>query len=289
MSIKIINSLKECVQDYDAFIMGINGVILNNDLSLENAIQTLRVLSRLEKTIVLFSNTPLRIRDVMKQLEIVNIPPSLYQIIITAGEEAYQHLEDKADPFHASLGSNCYFLGPTQEARFLNGLDIYRVPNIDEADFILTYGYDATSDDRDGYKELLQKGLQLKLPMVCINPNVIGIKNGRIEPRPGQVAAYYTQRGGRVFSHGKPNRPMYVKLFDELGHFERKRMLIIGDSLDTDMKGAHMNHIDSLLLDSIVLHKELLIRQKSISLQEISDILAKTLYHPTYLMSSLMF
>ncbi len=289
MPIKIINGLKDCAQEYDAFIMGINGVILNDDHSLENAIQTLRALSRLEKTIVLFSNTPLRIRDVIKQLEIVNIPPSLYQIIITAGEEAYQHLQDRADPFHAALGSNCYFLGPTQEARFLNGLDVFRVPSIEEADFILTYGHDTNTDDPSAYKEVLQKGLQMKLPMVCINPNIIGIKQGRIEPRPGQIAAYYMQRGGRIFSHGKPNRPMYVKLFDELGHFERKRMLIIGDSLDVDMKGAHTHHMDALLLDSLVLHKELLIRQKNIHLQEISDILLKTLYHPKYLMSSLTF
>ncbi|MBX9697711.1 MAG: HAD hydrolase-like protein, partial [Alphaproteobacteria bacterium] len=114
-------------------------------------------------------------------------------------------------------------------------------------------------------------------------------KAGKIESRPGLLASYYAQRGGRVFYHGKPNRQMYVKLFDELGHFERKRMLIIGDSLDVDMKGAHAHHVDSLLLNSMLLHKELLIRQKKISLEEISDILEKTLYHPKYLMSSLTY
>jgi HAD superfamily hydrolase (TIGR01459 family) len=289
MPIKIITGISECINDYDAFIMGINGVILNNDLSIENAIKTLRALSKHEKTIVLFSNTALRIHDVIKRLEIVNIPPSLYQIVISAGEEAHHHLLEKADPFHAALGSNCFFIGDTQETRFLNGLSLHRAHVIEEADFILAYGSDGHTHTLQDYRELLTKGLKLGLPLVCVNPNIMGIKAGKIESRPGLLAAYYTQRGGRVFYHGKPNRQMYVKLFDELGHFERKRMLIIGDSLDVDMKGAHAHHVDSLLLNSMILHKELLIRQKKISLEEISDILEKTLYHPKYLMSSLTY
>lgn len=289
MPIKIISGISECLESYDAFIMGINGVMLNNDLSIENAIKTLRALSMHEKTIVLFSNTALRINEVIKRLEIVNIPPSLYQIIITAGEEAHHHLLEKADPFHAALGVNCYFIGDTQETRFLNGLSLHRAHAIEEADFILAYGSDAHAYTFKDYREILATGLKLGLPLVCINPNTMGIRAGKIEPRPGLLASYYSKRGGRVFYHGKPNRQMYVKLFDELGHFERKRMLIIGDSLEVDIKGAHAHHLDSLLLDSLILHKELMIRQKKMSLEEISDILEKTLYYPKYLMSSLTF
>lgn len=289
MTIKIIDGLSECVHDYDAFIMGINGVILNNDLSFENSISTLRALSNLQKTIVLFSNTPLRIRDVMKRLEIVNIPPSLYQIIITAGEEAYQHLLERADPFHAALGTNCYFLGSAQETHYMKGVNLHRAHVIEEADFILAYGNDSHTHDIQDYKDILNKGLKLGLPMVCVNPNLIGVKANKLEPRPGQCAHYYAQKGGRVFYHGKPNRHMYVKLFDELGHFERKRMLILGDSLKVDIQGAHTHHIDSVLIDGLILRKELNVRKKNTSLKEISDIILKTEYHPKYLMSSLTF
>ena len=53
----------------------------------------------------------------------IGIPPALYDAIHSSGEEVWQHLSGRDDPFYAALGRRCYLIGPPRDEGMLDGLD----------------------------------------------------------------------------------------------------------------------------------------------------------------------
>jgi HAD superfamily hydrolase (TIGR01450 family) len=84
--------------------------------------------------------------------------------------------------------------------------------------------------------------------MVCANPDLVVIHQGRRAICAGAVAQRYEALGGRVRWHGKPFRPVYETCFAALGITDRRRIIAVGDSLRTDIAGANAAGIDSVLV-----------------------------------------
>ena len=64
----------------------------------------------------------------------------------------------------------------------------------------------------------------------------------------GAIAARYQAQGGDVRWHGKPNASVYEPCFELLGIADKSRILGIGDSFATDIKGANTAGLDALLV-----------------------------------------
>ena len=91
------------------------------------------------------------------------------------------------------------------------------------------------------------------MPLVCANPDKVVIRqNGQLITCAGILADYYHNNGGEVFRYGKPFQAMYEKSFNILKSFNTKlaldKVLVIGDSLETDILGANNNKLNSLLI-----------------------------------------
>jgi ribonucleotide monophosphatase NagD (HAD superfamily) len=84
--------------------------------------------------------------------------------------------------------------------------------------------------------------------MVCANPDLVVIHDGKPALCAGALAEHYEKIGGRVRWHGKPYPSVYDSCLALMGIAERRRLLAIGDSLRTDIAGAAGAHIDSLLI-----------------------------------------
>jgi HAD superfamily hydrolase (TIGR01450 family) len=84
--------------------------------------------------------------------------------------------------------------------------------------------------------------------MVCANPDLVVIHDGRPALCAGALAEEYERIGGRVRWHGKPHPSVYDSCLGLLGIADRRRLLAIGDSLRTDIAGAAGAGIDSLLV-----------------------------------------
>jgi ribonucleotide monophosphatase NagD (HAD superfamily) len=84
--------------------------------------------------------------------------------------------------------------------------------------------------------------------MVCANPDLVVIHNGRPALCAGALAQRYEELGGTVRWHGKPYRSVYDSCLERLQVRDRARLLAIGDSLRTDIAGAAGAGIDSLLI-----------------------------------------
>ena len=78
----------------------------------------------------------------------------------------------------------------------------------------------------------------------------------------GAIADLYAEQGGEVFYAGKPYRPLYDLALAEVARARGKpvpldRVLAIGDSVRTDLKGAHDLGIDCLFVTAGIHAEEL--------------------------------
>ena len=87
--------------------------------------------------------------------------------------------------------------------------------------------------------------------MICTNPDLIVDKGNKRELCAGSVAMVFEKMGGEVVYFGKPYPEVYNQSIDN----NNKKILSIGDNLNTDIKGANLLNYDSLLISNGV-HKD---------------------------------
>lgn len=260
MTPQFISGIKDVVDQYDAFIIDLWGVVHNGHKPYPCALETLKNLKDLNKTTLLLSNSPRRIFASENHLENMGLPRSLYSHIYTSGEDTHQGLKNRPDAWHQRLGQRLYHIGPDFHHPMFSGLNYQKAPSLDVADFILMTG--AEFPHIEDYKGDLQSALNRHLPMLCANPDRVVVSGGQIILCCGGVAEYYEKMGGDVFYHGKPYPAVYQPVLSLLGDIAPSRILAIGDSLTTDIKGAASKGIDGALIMGGIHHEDLLMDGK---------------------------
>jgi HAD superfamily hydrolase (TIGR01459 family) len=248
MTLRLLSGLREMAPGYDGFILDLWGVLHDGTAPFPGVLEALASLKSAGKRLAILSNAPRRAAPLAERLREIGIAPHLYDHLFSSGEEAWQHLKGRDDPFYASLGRACYHLGPTRDANMLEGLDVEPVAAIEAAEFVLNtgpWGWEETVAD---YEDLLAAGAARGLPMVCANPDLVVMHESRAVICAGALARRYEALGGQVRWHGKPFPSVYAACFALLGIGDRRRILAIGDSLRTDIAGANNAGIDSVLV-----------------------------------------
>jgi HAD superfamily hydrolase (TIGR01459 family) len=200
------------------------------------------------KRIVLLSNAPRRADDVVERITRIGVPVGLYHHVMSSGEEAWQCLYRRDDPFYALLGRRCLHIGSERDVGIREGLGLEFVDTGEAAEFILNTGPAGWDDRIEDYAPQLSAALARGLPMVCANPDLVVMHGSRLALCAGALAQWYEEHGGRVRWHGKPFRSVYDTCLGLLGIDDRSRILAIGDSLRTDIAGAAGAGIDSVLV-----------------------------------------
>jgi HAD superfamily hydrolase (TIGR01459 family) len=98
--------------------------------------------------------------------------------------------------------------------------------------------------------------------MVCGNPDVVVERGDQLVYCAGAIADLYAAMGGDVIFAGKPYRPIYgmaLALAEKLrgAQVALHRVVAIGDSLRTDIKGAAALGIDSVFITAGIHAEEL--------------------------------
>src|SRR5260370_5640713 len=157
MAVHLIAGLRELAPCYDGFILDLWGVIHDGVAPIPGAIcLTASVLDR-GKRIVLLSNAPRRADDVVRRITEVGVPSGLYHHVMSSGEEAWQHLKRRDDPFYAALGRQCLHIGSERDLEIREGLDLEYVDGAEEGQFILNTGPAALGHRIEEYEPLLRK------------------------------------------------------------------------------------------------------------------------------------
>ena len=141
------------------------------------------------------------------------------------------------------------------------------VANIAKANLIVcTEPFDPSRDQLADYVNILKIGIDKQLTFLCANPD-LAVDVGEIrEVCAGAVASIYEKMGGKVIYFGKPHNIIYQKVYSFLNKFNTPKaesILCIGDGLNTDIRGANNEKLDSLLVVGGLLKKMHLIEKSN--------------------------
>ncbi len=243
-----IHGLAEIAGRYDGYILDLWGVLHDGDKPYPGAVECLERLKAAGKRVMALSNAPRRVDVAAKRMAEMGIPLDLLTAVMTSGEDAWQHLKQRGDPWYAKLGRRCFHLGPERDTGMLEGLDLDVVHDMARAQFVLNTGAHMDDETLNQYEPLLQQGAKQRTPMVCANPDLVVIHRGRMQICAGMLAERYEALGGHVRWHGKPHRDVYQTCFRLLGVADRRRILAVGDSFRTDIAGAKGAGIDAVFV-----------------------------------------
>ena len=229
--------LKSIVDSYDLFFIDIWGVVHNGIRLYDNSIEVLENLSNLNKEFILLTNAPRPNSTVVNFLKKMGLN-KFFENVFTSGEAALKYL------IKDLKNKKFFHIGPsTRDFDLFKSFEKNKVLNIKDADYLLCSGlFDDHSDNLNYYKSLFSEHISKK--MICTNPDLIVDRGDKREYCAGSVAKIFEEIKGEVIYFGKPYPPVY-NLSSET---KNKKVLCIGDNLNTDIKGANIQNYDSLLI-----------------------------------------
>lgn len=240
---------------YDVVLSDIWGVVHNGLASFPHACDALLRMRARGGTVVLVTNAPRPSTVVARQLEKLHVPRQTYDAIVSSGDVTRGVIEERP-------GQSVHHLGPERDRSIFDGLNVTFAP-LESADYVICSGLnDDEAESPDDYRAQLDIMRERGLFMVCANPDVVVERGNRLVYCAGAIADLYATLGGEVLYAGKPYWPIYDKALAKAEAAAKKpiardRVLAIGDSVRTDLKGAHAAGLDFLFVTSGIHAEEL--------------------------------
>ena len=236
--------LESIADSYDLFYIDLWGVIHNGINLHEQSIVVLQELLKKRKMFVLLTNAPRPNQTVKNFLEKMGMDKVLREHVFTSGEAALNYLKK------SFISKKFYHIGPPRDFDLFNLFEKNRCKNIIDSEYLLCTGlFDEHDKDLIYYKNLLEKHINKK--MICTNPDLIVDRGEVRELCAGSVAMVFEKMDGEVVYFGKPHPEVYKQSIDN----KNKKILAIGDNLNTDIRGANFLNYDSLLISNGI-HKD---------------------------------
>lgn len=241
--------------DYDVVLSDVWGVTHNGLAAFPEACEALSRFRAGGGIVILITNAPRPAHVIARQLERFRVPAAAYDGIVSSGDVTRRVLAERLD-------QRVFHLGPERDMPIFEGLDVRFAP-VEEADYVICTGLaDDESESPDDYRPLLDKMHARRLFMVCGNPDVVVERGNRLHYCAGAIADLYAALGGEVLYAGKPYPPIYdqaLALAESVSRrkHRRHRVLAIGDSVRTDVKGAANLEIDCLFVTGGIHAEEL--------------------------------
>tara|TARA_Y100000816_G_scaffold41148_1_gene25850 strand:- start:79 stop:897 length:819 start_codon:yes stop_codon:yes gene_type:complete len=238
--------LRSIVDNYQLFYIDLWGVIHNGiNLHIE-AIKTIKEITKNNKEYVLLTNAPRPNSAVKNFLEKMGLEKQIRDHVFTSGDAALNYIKNNLNK------KNFFHIGPPRDFDLFRDFKKDKSENINKSDYILCTGlFDDHNKDLNYYKDLLEKNLEKK--MICTNPDLIVDRGNIRELCAGSVAIVFEKMGGEVIYFGKP----YPEVYNQAINNKDKKVLSIGDNLNTDIKGANLLNFDSLLISNGIHKNEL--------------------------------
>lgn len=253
---QIINNLAEISDPYDAVLCDLWGCLHNGIKPFAEAVVALEQFRDTGKIVHLLTNSPRPASSVYPQLDDIGVARDLYQGITASGDASRAALASGA------YGKKVYHVGPDRDEAFFQGvstedfyqgIDVERV-SLEEAEGLVCTGlFDDSTETPDDYRALFLEGKNRGLKMLCANPDIQVDRGDKRIYCAGALAQAYNDMGGVAHNFGKPHPPIYLLAYQRLaaiaGHeIAPKKILCIGDGINTDIRGAIGEDLDSLFI-----------------------------------------
>ena len=239
---QLIKGLRDIYSPYNTFFIDLWGVIHNGIRLNPLSVEVLNQLEAKKKKIVLMTNAPRPGTSVANFLLKMGLNQKYFKYIFTSGDAALKALKSE------KFGKFFFHIGSSRDEDLIKEFETNK-KSIDNCDFILCTGlFDNYEESLNYYKSLLIN--KINLIMVCTNPDLIVHRGNKVEYCAGSIAKIFENLGGRAVYFGKPYPEIY-----EYCKKKNDKVLVIGDNLKTDIKGANNMMLDSLFITGGV-HRE---------------------------------
>jgi HAD superfamily hydrolase (TIGR01459 family) len=249
-SLNEISSLVSIADQYDIILIDVWGVTHNGVKPFPNAIAVYQKLKAMGKTLVVLSNAPRLPGVTRERLSDMGIDDTLFDDVMTSGLECHHALRDRPNAFYQGLGDKLFHIGPERDRTVFEDLPYACVNAVEDADFLLITGTDGWETTTDAYTDRLTRALNRNLPALCANADKLVQNGDQLVICAGAVAEAYRVMGAKdIYTHGKPNADVF-KAAHALANAKRQqdvplsRVLMLGDSLATDIRGSNVYGID---------------------------------------------
>lgn len=244
----VIDHFAALASRYDVLLCDVWGVVHNGVAASPEACDALMHFRRGGGTVMLITNSPRPTVSVIPQLDQLGVPRESYDGIVTSGDVTRAVIVERQ-------GQTVFHLGPDRDLPIYAGLDV-RLVDAESADYVVCSGlFDDTHETPEVYRPLLERLKARNLFMLCANPDVVVERGEHLIYCAGALADLYLTLGGEVLFAGKPYPPIYVRALAKAeaargGKAPLDRVLAIGDSVRTDLKGAVAFGTDCLFIAS---------------------------------------
>jgi HAD superfamily hydrolase (TIGR01459 family) len=245
-SLRFVEQLRDLVGGVEVVLSDIWGVVHNGIEAFPEACEALHTYRQQGGTVILITNAPRPADSVQRQLRKLGIADDTYDAIVSSGDLTRHFVADHP-------GKKIFWVGPERDSSLHRGLDAAIGP-LEQADYIICTGlFDDETESAEDYRTMMLQALERKLPLICANPDIVVERGDRLIYCAGAIAELYRELGGEVIFYGKPHRPIYERAMqlaaERRGHAAAlSRVLAIGDSVRTDLAGAHGFGIDLLFV-----------------------------------------
>ena len=264
-----IAGVRDIADRYDAFFLDMCGVIMvglcgapiahvcgeimSPAKILDGAGECLSFLKRANKKVAMVTNADESRDYIIKLLRdvcgLANVEELLDEVI-TAGDM----VESSLRHWGLKRGAKAFVWGayPMRGVlRFFKPVETYQ-----EADVVVCCeAVEASSfkhfEMDQKHKDILAFMLEHGIPMLAPNDDLVAPSvEGKIQIVAGFFAQAYRDMGGRALSTGKPGGSIFERAHAALQYPNKKATVMVGDTMETDILGAHNFGIDSLLIKS---------------------------------------
>lgn len=241
--------IKDLLNDYDVFLFDLWGVVIEAGTTYPGVVDQINEIIE-QKKVYFVSNAPrpnYRVMDTLIQFGIKNLNQDM---IITSGDIARKYIEDA----RISLGYDSddkisiYHLGADRNEDILHDVDHKISANLQESDILLLSLYRDDHEDIHEFNELLKEASRSNIMTICSNPDTTIPKHGVTRYCAGYFAGIIEEHGGNVIYTGKPGPEIYKKVFEFEPDTPKHRILMIGDTFETDILGGQTSGINSALV-----------------------------------------
>src|SRR5580692_2885477 len=245
-TLRFVENLRELVSGVEAVLSDIWGVVHNGIEAFPEACEALHSFRNQGGAVILITNAPRPADSVQRQLRKLGVADDAYDAIVSSGDLTRLYVADHP-------GRKVFWLGPERDGSIYRGLDATTAP-LEEADYIVCTGlYDDETETAENYRAMMLQARARQLTLVCANHDIVVERGDRLIYCAGAVAELYRELGGEVIFYGKPHRPIYERAMELAGQrhghaIALNRVLAIGDSVRTDLAGAHGFGIDCLFV-----------------------------------------
>src|SRR5580704_1583221 len=245
-SLRFVEQLRDLVCEVDVVLSDIWGVVHNGLEAFPEACAALHSFRGQGGTVILITNAPRPTDSVQRQLRKLGVADATYDAIVSSGDLTRHFVADHG-------GQKMFWLGPERDNSIHGGLNPVLAP-LEQADYIVCTGlFDDETESAEDYRAMMMQARERRLTLICANPDIVVERGDRLIYCAGAIAELYRELGGDVIFYGKPHRPIYERAMalaaEHGGHaIKLDRVLAIGDSVRTDLAGAHGFGIDCLFV-----------------------------------------